>query len=314
MWRWVRRILTGLVGLLVIGALGGATYQSVATRRDLAATPPPGNLVDVGGYRLHIWCRGSGTPAVILDAGLGDTAFVWNAVQDGVAEFAQVCSYDRAGVGYSDASPAPRTSAQIAKELAELLERSGINDPVILVGASLGGLNMRVFASEYPLRTAGLVLVDASHENQRLDLPQFASLVPAVGALGLLRLLGVSLGPNPHNAPEPVRRFERATAFRTSRYRALHDELVNIPDSAAQVRATRRTLSIPLVVVTSGRGNQDATWRAFQQDQVQLSARSCQVIAEQSGHVIARGQPEAVVNAIRATLDAARLGSTPACG
>ena len=167
MWRWTKRILAGFIGLLIVAATGGATYQWIATRRDLAAIPPPGRLVDIGGYRLHIWCMGSGKPAVILDSGLGGGAFSWPRVQPEVAKFTQVCAYDRAGMGYSDPGPTPRTSGQIAKELAQLIERSGIEGPVILVGASSGGFNTRIVASEYPERVAGLVLVDASHENQR---------------------------------------------------------------------------------------------------------------------------------------------------
>src|SRR5262245_17627964 len=167
MWRWTTRILAGFAGLLLFAGVSGATYQWIATRRDLAATPPPGRLVDIGGYRLHLWCTGSGKPAVILESGLGGGAFSWPYVQREVAGFTQVCSYDRAGFGYSDPAPGPRTSRQIARELHQLVERGGIEESLILVGASFGGFTARVFASDYPERIAGLVLVDASHENQR---------------------------------------------------------------------------------------------------------------------------------------------------
>src|SRR5215467_15191730 len=121
MWRWTKRILAGIVVLLLV-ATSGVTYQWLATRRDLTATPAPGRLVDVGGYRLHIWCMGSGQPAVVLDSGLGGGAFAWSRVQPEVSMFTQVCSYDRAGLGYSYVSPAPRTSEQIAQELAKLID------------------------------------------------------------------------------------------------------------------------------------------------------------------------------------------------
>ena len=167
MWRWTMRILVGLFGLIVLAALAGATYQWLATRQDLASTPPPGHLVDIGGYRLHLWCTGDGAPAVILDTGLGGMSAGWGFVQPDVARFTRVCSYDRAGLGYSDPGPSPRTARRIASELAELLGRGGIGGPVVLVGASSGGFNVRVFASDHPNRVAGLVLVDASHEDQR---------------------------------------------------------------------------------------------------------------------------------------------------
>jgi hypothetical protein len=129
-WRRLGRVLAGMGVLVVLLAGVGAAYQAIATRRDLAAVPPPGRLVDIGAFRLHIWCTGSGSPTVILESGLGGGAFTWPQVQPEVAEFTQVCAYDRAGLGYSDPSPSPRTSGQIAKELALLIEHSDIRGPV----------------------------------------------------------------------------------------------------------------------------------------------------------------------------------------
>jgi pimeloyl-ACP methyl ester carboxylesterase len=305
MWRWTKRVLIGLGGLLIVAAISGAAYQWIATRRDLAATPPPGRLVDVGGHRLHIWCTGSGAPSVVLETGLGGSSADWGFIQPEVARFARVCSYDRAGMGYSDPGPSPRTTRRIADELRELLDRSGVGGPVILVGASIGGLTARVFASEHAERVAGLVLVDASHEDQEEDVPRIAPLVPFLASAGVLRLLGVSLGLPPASLEPSVRGFARATRFRAAGYRAAVDEIMHLRESAAEVRATRRKLTVPVVVVTAGRGA-DAVWRDLQRDQVGLSQRGCQVIAEQSGHAVAVGQPQVIVDAIRATVDAAR--------
>src|SRR6476661_4820744 len=194
MWRWTMRILVVLGAFLIVAALSGATYQWLATRRELSATPPPGQLVDIGGYRLHLWCTGDGAPAVILDTGLGGSTPGWGFVQPEVARFTRFCSYDRAGMGYSDPGPSPRTARRIASELAELLARSGIAGPVILVGASIAGFDVRVFASDYPQRAAGLVLVDSSHEDDVLDVPAMARFVPVLSTFGVLRLLGVSFG------------------------------------------------------------------------------------------------------------------------
>ena len=194
MWRWTTRVLVGLCSLIVVTALTGALYQTVATRKDLAVTPPPGQLVDIGGYRLHLWCTGNGAPAVILDTGLGGSSAGWYFVQPDVARFTRVCSYDRAGMGYSDPGPSPRTARRIASELATLLDRSGIAGPVVLVGASIAGFNVRVFASDHPERAAGLVLVDASHEADRHEVPPMARFVPLLSTVGVLRLFGVSFG------------------------------------------------------------------------------------------------------------------------
>ena len=305
MWRWTKRILIALCGLLIVAVLSGATYQWIATRNELAATPPPGRLVDVGGHRLHIWCTGAGTPSVILETGLGGSSADWGFVQPEVSRFTQVCSYDRAGMGYSDPGPSPRTTRRIARELAQLLDRSGISGPAVLVGASIGGLTARVFASEYGERVAGLVLVDASHEDQDHDIPRIAPVVPFLSTVGVFRLLGVTFGQSPDSLAPFVRQFARATSFRATGYRAAADEIMHIHDSAAEVRATRRKLTIPVVVVTAGRGT-DPVWRDLQRDQVALSQRGCQIIAEQSGHAVVVGQPQVVVEAIRATVDAAR--------
>jgi pimeloyl-ACP methyl ester carboxylesterase len=178
MWRWTSRLLIALCGLIVLAAIAGTTYQWLATRKDLAATPPPGHLVDIGGYRLHLSCTGDGAPAVILDTGLGGSGAGWGFVQPDVARFTRVCSYDRAGMGYSDPGPSPRTARRIASELAELLARSGITGPVVLVGASIAGFNVRVFASDHPDRAAGLVLVDASHEDDAHQCHRWRDLYP----------------------------------------------------------------------------------------------------------------------------------------
>ena len=141
--------------------------------------------MNIGGYKLHIWCEGSGIPTVVL---------------------ARVCSYDRAGMGYSDVGPTPRTSRQIAGELRRLIQKSGINGPILLVGGSLGGLNMRAFAYEYGESVAGIILVNASHEDQEEryrtanaaeEVLWFFKFVPFAAFVGVLRPLGFAPGLDP---------------------------------------------------------------------------------------------------------------------
>ncbi len=305
MWRWTTRVLVGLCSLIVVTALTGALYQTVATRKDLAVTPPPGHLVDIGGFRLHLWCTGNGAPAVILDTGLGGSSAGWGFVQPDVARFTRVCSYDRAGMGYSDPGPSPRTARRIANEVAKLLDRSGIAGPVVLVGASIAGFNGRVFASDHPERAAGLVLVDASHETDRHDVPPMARFVPLLSTVGVLRLFGVSFGERVESLSPSVQRYALATRFRAAGYRAAADEIIHIRESVSEVRSSRRKLTIPVVVVTGARGA-DENWRQLQQDLTSLSERGCLMIARQSGHVVSVDQPEVVVEAIRAIVDTAR--------
>jgi pimeloyl-ACP methyl ester carboxylesterase len=312
--RWVKRIAIAVAALFIFTAGAGICYQLLATRRDLAAHPPPGRLVDVGGHRLHIWCTGEGTPAVILDSGLGGSFVDWGKVQPAVAKFTQVCSYDRAGMGYSDEGPSPRTARQIATELATLLDRVNIRGPVVLAGASIGGLNSRLFASERSDRTAGLVLVDASHENQRADIPSMAPFVPLLSTMGIFRLADISFGQPPASLAPHVRNSARVTALRTSSYQTAASELLNIEETRRQIKTTRRKLDIPVIVVTAGR-NTDPEWRDMQRDQVTLSHKGCQIIAVGSGHVIPVSQPETVIKAIHSVVESARgHNDAPLCG
>jgi pimeloyl-ACP methyl ester carboxylesterase len=126
----------------------------------------PGRRVDVGGFRLNIVCRGAGSPAVIFDAGLEDWSPAWSKVQPIIAATTRTCSYDRAGNGWSDAGPFPRTSSEIVSELHALLAAANEKPPYILVGHSFGGYNVRLFADRYLDEVAGIVLVDSSHEDQ----------------------------------------------------------------------------------------------------------------------------------------------------
>jgi pimeloyl-ACP methyl ester carboxylesterase len=226
--RWLKRALLACVVLLAFVSISGALYQWLATRRDLAAHPAPGHLVDIGGHRLHIWCTGSGTPAAILDSGLGGSFVDWSYVQPDIARFTTVCSYDRAGMGYSDPGPFPRTSEQIADELAVLLDRAHIPGPVVLAGASLGGFNVRVLASTRPERVAGLVLVDASHETQSAEIPGIARFVPVFSTLGIFRIADITFGQRPNSLAPHVRDAARVIAYRTANYRAAASELLNL--------------------------------------------------------------------------------------
>jgi len=125
----------------------------------------PGQLVDVGGFRLNLYCSGSGSPTVVFDSGWGDWAPAWSKVQPAVAKWTRACSYDRAGTGFSDPGPMPRTSVHIAKELHTALHRAGIPGPYILVGSAFGGDNVRTFADLYMNEVAGMVLDDADADD-----------------------------------------------------------------------------------------------------------------------------------------------------
>jgi hypothetical protein len=157
-----------LVAAAILSLTGaGAVYQHFATTRERAMHPPPGRLLDVGGCRLHLQSAGSGTPTVVLEAGLGGISSAWAWVQSETAEFSHVVSYDRAGLGWSGSDTSPKTAKQVAQRLRSLLQSANTTPPYVLVGHSMGGLFVRVFADLFPKDVAGLVLVDASHPDQQ---------------------------------------------------------------------------------------------------------------------------------------------------
>src|SRR5581483_7934196 len=166
--RTARNVVAIELVLLAMAALAGMVYQARNVRRENALVHPPGQLVDVGGYRLHLYCTGSGSPTVVLDFGLDGSYLDWFYVQPQIAEFARVCSYDRAGYGWSDSSSRPRLPSVMSEELHTLLANAGEKPPYILVGHSFGAFDVRMYAHKFPDEVAGLVLVDGSHPDELL--------------------------------------------------------------------------------------------------------------------------------------------------
>jgi pimeloyl-ACP methyl ester carboxylesterase len=307
----VRRLgwdMLALVIFLVLVVVAGAVYQGIANAVDAYTYPPPGKLVDVGGYRLHIHCTGSGGPGpvVILDAGNGGSSLDWSLVQPGVATFTRVCSYDRAGYGWSDAGPTPRTSGRIVRELHTLFVNAGVPGPYILVGQSFGGLNMRLYAYTYPQDMAGLVLVDSSHEDDPtarqaiMDGQQQLSMCQHFAPFGVVRLLG-SLNQFISPYPSAVQAVLKAHLYQTRFCGTWYDESAAWDESISQVRTARAQHSLghlPLVVITHGK-DLDASWQALQNDLASLSSNSTHLIAFGSGHAIMFDQPDIVIAAIK---------------
>jgi pimeloyl-ACP methyl ester carboxylesterase len=194
LWRWTKRILVGVAGLVLVLLLAGVVLQFIITRIDACRYPAPGEMVDVGGYNLHLYCTGeAGAPTVVMDSGLGGTVLDWQLVQPEVAKFARVCTYDRGGMGWSDPGAQPRTSRQITKELQTLLSDAGVRGPYVLVGHSFGGTNMQVYASRYPDEVAGMVLVDSALEDEEAviltkSLQPSPVLLKIYATIGLTRL------------------------------------------------------------------------------------------------------------------------------
>ena len=154
-WKWTKRLLAAIVLLLLLLACAGATDQAIATWSDTKKFPPPGQMIDVGGYRMHLLCRGKSGPVIIMDMLLGEGSMGWSLIQDDTACFTQTCSFDRPGYGWSDPGSKHRTSDRIVTELHMLLAKSGLPKPYVLAGASFGGANVKLFALRYPRDVGG---------------------------------------------------------------------------------------------------------------------------------------------------------------
>jgi pimeloyl-ACP methyl ester carboxylesterase len=295
---WLRLIVVLLLGLILLGAI----YESVAEATDARTYPPPGQMVDVGGYHLHINCTGTGSPTVIIDAGWGDWSAKWSWVQPEVAKTTQVCTYDRAGMGYSEAGSLPRNAKQFAQELHTLLHQANIPVPYVLVGHSLGGLSMRVFARDYASEVAGVVPIESmspaqfSQSPTQTSQPSGFSIPFALARIGLVRLFAEPLGLKPALPPGAQKAF---TAFSVTprSVQSWADEGSGMLESGVQARAVKSFGNLPLIVLSRGL-DLNPDWQAMQSELLQLSSNSQQLIAEKSGHNVEIDQPAAAVAAI----------------
>ena len=325
------RALRWLLGMVVVLATGGALYQIAGMLLDRQQYPPPGQMIDIGGHRLHLYCLGTGSPTVVLEAAAPGWSLYWSTVQPHLARTTRVCAYDRAGLGWSERGPLPRTGHRMVRELHRLLERASVHGPYILVGHSLGGLVVRLYQHDYPQEVVGMVLVDAGHELEmrqaefRLFANAGKSMLPVIRAmtmLGVTRLMASDdqlpqLWTLQEEKVSPeIRPMLRAGWLRTGYYSTLSDESDGLIETLEQVRHSGSLGDLPLVAVTAmgptwwpdmpGQVNPAKfrkMWLDLQQDLTKLSTNSRRVFAGQSSHFIQFDQPDLVVEAIRQLID-----------
>jgi len=270
-------------------------------------------MVSVGDHKLHLLCKGNAAPAVVIEQGAGELSRLWWPVQDQVAEFATVCTYDRAGYGWSEPAPAGRTIEERAEELHALLANADVPGPYILVAHSYGGLIVRCFAHNHPDRTAGLVLVDTPEEATifRPEVLKFYSRVRLMtkamefaARFGLLRLLGNWL---------PLDRSGFLT--RPGENAAAADDLASLQCAEPSLRKSGSLGNLgdlPLAVLTHGRPFPgpfsiiENGWTEGQTRLAALSTNSLLVVAKNSNHMIHIDEPGVVVDAIRRVHSAVR--------
>jgi pimeloyl-ACP methyl ester carboxylesterase len=324
-------------GALIVlsGFAAGAIYQALGSRRDRANHPAPGRLVDVGTHRLHLVASGKHEgPAIVCEAGLMSTVLSWTQIADQLSESFYVVRYDRAGLGWSDLGPMPRSADQIAEELHELLIRAGVAGPYLLVGHSFGGLTLPVFAARFPEQVRGLVLVDPVAASEWDPPTEHDRKLVSIGAkvcrraawlarLGVLRLVAwllstpaktlaagivrlISRGaPQDSGAvsspwflalPLPEREMARVFWVEAKFALTIASQLENLPQSAES--ADYRTLVNKPVVILSA-GNASSARRKAHAEMAAGLPQAVHLVSKGSGHWIMQDQPELVVEAIR---------------
>jgi pimeloyl-ACP methyl ester carboxylesterase len=288
--RW---LLYPVIVMLALASIGGG-YETLGEAADARAYPMPGQLIDVGGHRLHLSCTGSGTPTVVLEPGGGGMSSILGWIAPAVARDTRVCVYDRAGRGWSEPADTAQDGAQIATDLHTLLQRGHVPGPYVLAGHSFGGLYVLTFAARYPDEVAGMVLVDstapASAANPMTPSPgaggssngmsRVSALVSASARLGLARLYAqFDFGSLPPRSRDEV----RASVATASMLRSTIDEYVQATASMEQAAALRDFADKPLIVLTAGSGH-DAAWSAAQNRMARLSTNSVHRVIDGAIH------------------------------
>ena len=292
----VKMFFTGLLMFLFIVSMTGLIYQTAATEADRQNYPPPGNLIDVGGFKMHIDCIGHGNPAVILDALSGGFSSYWAFIQPEVAKQVRVCAYDRAGFGWSESDPEPESPQRTAQILHALLTNAGIEGPFVLVGHSKGGLYVRQFAEMFPQEVAGLVLLDSAHPDQFQRHPDWLKgdtsvLLRWMPLIKALLRLGVghayfALGGEADFPDLPARQHaEIASAWSSVRYWQSQEASMSGAERIFQQSQSLGSLGdLPLMVISRGTGL-DGGWGEQQAELAALSTNSAHLVVEDSTHV-----------------------------
>lgn len=334
--------LMAAAGLAVLALIVvGFAYQAIGVRRDARRYPPPGELVDVGGYCLHVRVMGHGSPAVVFESGLGASCINWTRVQQDLAAITCVASYDRAGLAWSDPAPTPRTSPEIAKELHTLLAQAGIDPPYVLVGHSFGGFVARSYYRRYPEQVGGLVFVDTVFPHEWLQMPPerrrllrggvlFARIGGLLARLGIVRALLNLLTHGAPGAPRAVLGLFGPTATSVitrivgevqkmpaemrpaiqahwshpKSFASMASHLANLPLSAADAGAVTAFGNLPLAVISAS-GLRAELQRPHER-LATMSQYGGHVVAKTTGHWIQLDDPGLVVEVIRDVVEDVR--------
>ena len=329
MMKWLKRLGAGAALLIVLLLAAGVVYEQLARANATRLYPPPGKLVDIGGRRIQIDCRGTGSPTVVFESGLDSLGSLsWSAVHDEIAKITRACAYSRAGVMWSDHSDRPFSAVNVADDLHNTLVVAGEKPPYLLVVHSLGGPYALTFIGSYGADVAGLVFVDASHPDQiarlraatgkTLDIGAQLRMGDALAWTGIVRLF---IAANSPHAPPQI--IGAVRAFLPTTLHAMLAESDALGATLATAGQTRKLGDRPLVVLTHGAkmtpailraqglteaqgARVDAAWLSLQNDEATWSTRSQHEIVPDASHYIQFDRPDVVIAATREVVAAVR--------
>ena len=328
-WRKITERIVLCVILLVTAAIAGSSsFNAIALHHFWASHPPAGQFVQVNGHKMHINCTGSGSPTIILDAQLGNDSTTWGEIQSVLSKTTRVCSYDRAGFGWSDPQPAPRDADHIADELHQMLLQAQVTGPIVLMGHSITGLYMRAYATRYSKNVAGMVFVDVSTPLQDQN-PAFNTgskgppswFFRTAMIAGVPRLIGMC-SPSVQG-PKAAFRKLRAEGICRLHYSAMSGELDSLQASGEETIHTGPYGSLPILIISHDpakmlvtphptkqeAGRQDA-WTQMQEDLKKLSTRSQRIIAKGSTHNVPIDRADLIENKVSVFVEQIR-GAAP---
>jgi pimeloyl-ACP methyl ester carboxylesterase len=331
MIRWAKRIAAVLSCCIIAALLAGVAYEQVMRWHVAKQFPPAGRLVDVGGYRLQIDCRGSGSPTVVLEAGLDAFGSLsWSAVHDAIAKHTRACAYSRAGLVWSEPRSEKFQAEGVARDLHGLLANAGERAPFVMVGHSLGGPYIMTFTRLYPQDVAGLVFVDASHPDQieRMKEAVGKPLSSGDGALKIANALSWTGIPrilaSRSDAPGiPDQAKAVQDAYISHSARALLDEANSVESTLLSAGQLRELGERPIVVLTAAKPIPEAVlktmqltvaqgqeiqrvWKQMHDDQASWSHHSRSETVTDSSHYIQFDRPDVVIAAVRDVVDQVR--------
>ncbi len=317
------KILLAILSLLLVLTISGATFQWLQAAADREKFPPPGRLVEVDGLQMHLDCRGSGKPVVILEAGLGFGSSSWSLVHDAMSEHSEICAYDRPGLDWSEPINRVAGADEVATRLNKLIELGGIEGPYVLLGMSAGGVYVREYFHQYPQDIIGMVLVDSSHEQQGTRLPRFdgmqdgdqilrlCSWLQPLGVVRIVDAMGAIF--DQLEIPEDFRALLRANVNQSHTCSSILAESQSFTAELRDTAPPAKLGDLPLTVLSQGNEPeaievlgitaemsraQRVAWDELQNELTALSARGQRRIARHSGHVIQLDQPQLVVDAV----------------